>query len=290
MTDYGQPPRFGFFLEPRADAPLIETAREAERRGLDLIGIQDHPYQRRFVDTFALMGTLLGRTERIGVFPDVANLPLRPPAVLAKTMASLDILSGGRVDLGLGAGSFWDAIEAYGGPRRTTGQARAALAEAIHIIRRLWGGERGIRFDGEHYRLAGAQSGPLPTRPIGIWLGVYGPKALELTGRVADGWVPSSPYLPPDVLLDRHKIIDAAAQAAGREPSAVRRVYNVSGQIGPSTGFLSGPADQWIDELTELAVGYGMDTFVFAGNVRDLPVYAEEIAPAVREQVTQERS
>jgi alkanesulfonate monooxygenase SsuD/methylene tetrahydromethanopterin reductase-like flavin-dependent oxidoreductase (luciferase family) len=289
MTDYGRALHFGFFLEPRADAPLLATAQEAERRGLDLIAIQDHPYQRRFVDTFALMGMILGATSRIGVFPDVACLPLRPPATLAKTVASLDALSGGRAELGLGAGAFWDAIEAYGGPRRTTGEARAALDEAIQIIRRLWSGERGVRFDGAHYRLAGAHSGPLPAHPIAIWLGVLGPKALELTGRAADGWVPSAPRVPPDRLLAGHKIIDDAARAAGREPADIRRVYNVAGSIGESTGFLNGPVRQWVDELTELAVGYGMDTFVFAGAGQHLPVFAEEIVPAVREQVAQER-
>ena len=105
---------FGYFLIPNAADPLLDTARDVERLGLDYVGIQDHPYQRRFVDTFALMSAILATTTRLRVFPDVANLPLRPPAVLAKTAASLDVLSGGRFELGLGAGSFWDAAEGYG--------------------------------------------------------------------------------------------------------------------------------------------------------------------------------
>src|ERR671918_2699153 len=183
--------KFGYFLIPNADAPLLSIAQEAERLGLDYIAVQDHPYQRRFVDSWTLLSMIAAKTSRIGLFPDVANVPLRPPAVLAKAAASLDVLSGGRVELGLGAGGFWDAIEAYGGPRRTPGQALAALAEAVEVIRKVWSGERNLRFEGEHYRLAGVHSGPVPAHPIGIWVGVYGPRALRLAGRVADGWVPS---------------------------------------------------------------------------------------------------
>src|ERR671911_1550035 len=107
----------------------------ADRSGLDLIGIQDHPYQRRFLDTWMLMATILARTKRVRVFPDVANLPLRPPAMIAKAAASLDVMSGGRFELGLGAGAFWDAIEGYGGTRRTPGESLDQLAEGIDVIR-----------------------------------------------------------------------------------------------------------------------------------------------------------
>ncbi len=193
--DYGREVTFGYFLIPNAADPLLDIAREVERRGLDSIGIQDHPYQRRFVDRWTLMGMIAAVTSRVTIFPDVANLPLRPPAVLAKSAASLDLLSGGRFELGLGAGGFWDAIEAYGGPRRSPGEAYAALDEAIDVIRKVWSGERNLRFDGTYYHLgcahSGANSGPLPAHPIGIWLGVHGPRALRLTGATADGWVPS---------------------------------------------------------------------------------------------------
>src|SRR4249920_2293351 len=194
-VDYGREVTFGYFLIPNAADPLLDIAREEERRGLDSIGIQDHPYQRRFVDTWTLMSMIAAVTSRVTIFPDVANLPLRPPAVLAKSAASLDLLSGGRFELGLGAGGFWDAIEAYGGPRRSPGEAYAALDEAIDVTRKVWSGERNLRFDGTYYHLggahSGANSGPLPAHPIGIWLGVHGPRALRLTGAKADGWVPS---------------------------------------------------------------------------------------------------
>jgi alkanesulfonate monooxygenase SsuD/methylene tetrahydromethanopterin reductase-like flavin-dependent oxidoreductase (luciferase family) len=279
--------RFGYFLIPNAADPLLATAQEVERLGLDYIGVQDHPYQRRFVDTWTLLSMIAATTSRVGVFPDVACLPLRPPAVLAKAAASLDVLSGGRLELGLGAGGFWDAIAGYGGPRRGPGESLAALAEAIEVIRKVWSGERSLRFEGEHYRLAGVHSGPLPAHPIGIWLGVYGPRALRLAGRVADGWVPSLGNRPRQ-LLDGVARLDAAAAEAGRDPADIRRVLNVNGVItdGATEGLLRGPAGQWVEELTTLAVEHRFDTFVFWGErPGDLPRFAEEVAPAVRAQV-----
>jgi alkanesulfonate monooxygenase SsuD/methylene tetrahydromethanopterin reductase-like flavin-dependent oxidoreductase (luciferase family) len=150
MTDHGQDVSFGYFLIPNAADPLVATAQEVERLGLDYVGVQDHPYQRRFVDTWTLLSMIAATTERVRVFPDVACLPLRPPAVLAKAAASLDLLSGGRLELGLGAGAFWDAVEGYGGPRRGPGASLAALAEAVQVIRKVWSGERNLRFEGEH--------------------------------------------------------------------------------------------------------------------------------------------
>jgi alkanesulfonate monooxygenase SsuD/methylene tetrahydromethanopterin reductase-like flavin-dependent oxidoreductase (luciferase family) len=291
MPDYGRDLSFGYFLVPNAADPLLDTAREVEARGLDLIGVQDHPYQRRYVDTWVLMSMIAAATSRVHIFPDVANLPLRPPAVMAKAAASIDVLSGGRFEHALGAGGFWDAIEAYGGPRRAPRDALAALEEAIIVTRLVWSGQRNLRFNGEHYRLAGAHSGPLPAHQMGIWLGVYGPRALRLTGRLADGWVPSlRGEITP--LADGAARLDQAASDAGRNPAEIRRVLNVNGEItdGPRSGLLRGPVDQWVDELTDLAVGHGFDTFVFWAEVPgQLPRFAEEVVPAARAQVAAER-
>jgi alkanesulfonate monooxygenase SsuD/methylene tetrahydromethanopterin reductase-like flavin-dependent oxidoreductase (luciferase family) len=291
MTDHGHDVSFGYFLIPNADDPLLSTAQEVERLGLDYIGVQDHPYQRRFVETWTLLSMIAATTTRVRLFPDVACLPLRPPAVLAKAAASLDVLSGGRVELGLGAGGFWNAIQGYGGPRRGPADALAALAEAIQVIRKIWSGERNLRFEGDHYRLAGVHSGPVPAHPIGIWLGVYGPRALRLAGQVADGWVPS---LPDDLktLREMTERLDGGAADAGREPDEVRRVLNVRGAItdGASEGMLRGPVAQWVDELTTLVVELGFDTFILWTEAPgQLPRFAEEVAPAVRAQVASER-
>src|SRR4051795_10853783 len=94
----------GIFPTPNAADldDILEQVLTAERLGIDLVGIQDHPYQRRFLDTWSLIPFLAARTERIRFFPDVANLPLRPPAVMANAAASIDILSGGASSSGWG--------------------------------------------------------------------------------------------------------------------------------------------------------------------------------------------
>jgi alkanesulfonate monooxygenase SsuD/methylene tetrahydromethanopterin reductase-like flavin-dependent oxidoreductase (luciferase family) len=292
MTDYGHAVKFGYFLVPHADVPLLLLAQRAEQLGLDYIGVQDHPYQRRFVDTWMLLSAIAATTSRIRLFPDVANLPLRPPAIMAKSAATIDLLSGGRFELGLGAGSFWDAIEAYGGPRRSPGQALAALEEAMEVIRTVWSGERNLRFQGQYYQLKGAHSGPVPAHPIQIWLGVNGPRALRLAGRVADGWVPSY-RADLKKLAAMSSRLDESAVEAGRDPASLRRILNVNGEITDSVsdGSLKGPVNQWVDELTELAVDYGFDTFVFWGEGEgQLMRFAEEVVPAVRNQITAERA
>ena len=297
MPDAGLPVQFGWFLVPDAADPagLLAEARLAERAGFDLVGIQDHPYQRRHLDTFSLLAALAAATERLGLFPDVANLPLRHPAMLAKAAASLDLLSGGRFELGLGAGSFWDAIAAMGGPRRSPGEAVESLEEAIGLLRLLWSGERSARFEGRHYRVAGLKPGPVPAHRIGIWVGGYGPRMLRLIGRLADGWVPSSPYVPPQRLAAAQARIDDAAVAAGRDPAAVRRLYNISGRItgGAGGGFLDGPAGQWVEQLLSLVVETGIDTFVLwpsESPASQLQTFAAEVAPALREAVAAHRS
>jgi alkanesulfonate monooxygenase SsuD/methylene tetrahydromethanopterin reductase-like flavin-dependent oxidoreductase (luciferase family) len=207
---------------------------------------------------------------------------------MAKAAASIDLRSGGRFELGLGAGAFWDAIVAMGGPRRSPKEAVDALEEAIEVIRLTWSGERSVAFEGQHYRVTGFKPGPTPAHPVGIWLGAYGPRMVRLTGRLADGWLPSVPRLPLEEIPARQQSIDEAAERAGRDPAAIRRVANVSGQItdAGSEGFLRGPASQWIDDLRRLRDEYRFDTFIFWGEGdpdEQLKRFAEDVAPAVRE-------
>ena len=276
MVDYGQPVRFGVFLIPEATERPLQQALVADEVGFDVIGVQDHPYQRRFFDTWTLLTAIAMRTERITVFPDVANLPLRPPAMLAKAAATLDILSGGRLELGLGAGGFWPAIGAYDGPVRTPGESVSAMAEAIQVIRLLWSGQHGIRLDGHFYHLAGAHSGPLPAHPIGIWLGAYKPRMLSLVGRAADGWVPSYGQLKEPELLEANARIDDAARQAGRDPRMIRRVLNA--------GYMDA------QQLVELVTNVGMDTFLVTDDPDEMRTFMAEVAPRVREEVESRRS
>jgi alkanesulfonate monooxygenase SsuD/methylene tetrahydromethanopterin reductase-like flavin-dependent oxidoreductase (luciferase family) len=283
-------PQFGFFLVPEAASypDLVRQAVAADRAGLDLIGIQDHPYQRRYLDTFSLIADLLARTERIRIFPDVANLPLRGPAMLAKTAVSLDLMSGGRFELGLGAGGFLDAAAAMGAPRRGPGEAVRALEEGVEIIRGAWSGARSLTYGGRHHSVAGYHPGPVPEREIGIWIGAVKPRMLRLTGRLGDGWLPSFPYVGPDAAPGMVREIEEGAAEAGRDPGAIRRIWNLGGLItdGPAAGLLQGPPDHWIEALTGFATELGFDSFVFWPSedpLRQLERFAQEVAPGVRE-------
>jgi len=296
MADYGHDLLFGCFLTPdagRAEA-VVELARLADRLGLDLLGVQDHPYQPRFLDTWTLLSTLTGQTEHIRLVPDVVNLPLRPPAVLARAAASLDILSGGRVELGLGSGAFAKAVGSMGGPRREVGEAIEALEEAITVIRALWTPGPAVTFEGKYYSLRGAQPGPLTPHPIGIWLGAYKPRMLRLTGRLADGWIPSLGYANPEELIGMNAIIDEAARDAGRDPAEVRRVFNVSGRfLSTERGYLQGPPALWIAQLTELVLDKGFSAFLLGPGedaAGDLERFTAEVAPGVREAVAAARA
>ncbi|HUZ87555.1 MAG TPA: LLM class flavin-dependent oxidoreductase [Candidatus Baltobacterales bacterium] len=278
--DYGRPVQFGVFLTPAAADPrrTLELAVLADELGFELVGVQDHPYQHRFLDTWTLLTAIGMRTSRITVFPDVLNVPLRPPAVLAKAAASLDLFTGGRLELGLGAGGSSDAIGTIGGPIRTRGESVSALAEAIEVIRLMWSGDPGVRFDGRFYQLDGVHAGPAPAHPIGIWLGAYRPRMLSLVGRAADGWVPSLGYVQPADLLEGNRRIDEAAAEAGRDPRLIRRVLNAG-------------ADVSVEQFTSLTVETGMDSYVIGG-IEDpdaLRWFASEVAPAVREIVAASR-
>jgi alkanesulfonate monooxygenase SsuD/methylene tetrahydromethanopterin reductase-like flavin-dependent oxidoreductase (luciferase family) len=266
--------QFGVSIVPAADELDAGRAivRAAEEGGLDLVGIQDHPYQRRFLDTWALIATLLAETERLRFFPDVANLPLRPPATMAKAAATLDRLSGGRFELGLGAGAMFERVAQMGGPVRTPGEAVSALAEAIEVIRLAWSDEESVSFEGEHYRLDGYEPGPPPSHRIEIWLGAYKPRMLRLTGRLADGWIPSHGYLKPDAVAEASARVDEAAERAGRDPADVRRAYNFGMPDGDPAETIAG----WASEL-------GLDTFVlWPGDAAEAERFAAEVVPAVR--------
>ena len=282
MADYGHDLIFGTFLTPRNAEPQapVALARLSERAGLDLVTFQDHPYQPAFLDAWTLLSYVAASTERIKISGNVINLPLRPPVLLARQAASLDLLSGGRFELGLGAGAFWDAIEAMGGPRRPPAEAVASLSEAIDLIRATWDAGRrgGIFADGEQYRIRGAKRGPEPAHDVSIWLGVLGPRMLRLAGKKADGWLPSLSYLKPGDLARGNAIIDEAAAAAGRDPREIRRLLNIP------------PEAAGVDDLLPFVLRDGVSAFILASDdPRAIQAWGEEVAPALREAVARER-
>lgn len=298
MTDYGHDLLFGVFITPVAQPAMhtVDLAVAADRAGLDLATFQDHPYQAAFYDTWTLLSFVASRTTKIRVSGNVLNLPLRQPAVLARSLASLDRLSGGRVDLGIGAGGFWDAIAAMGGRRLTPGQSVEALEEAITIIRDMWDAEKrgGVFVDGTYYQVKGAKRGPAPAHDIPIWVGAYKPRMLRLTGRLADGSLPTLGYLPGGFvdLAEMNKHIDDGAARAARDPAAIRRLLNISGQFAAhgNGSPLNGPPQQWVEELATVALEYGVSAFILAADdAATIELFARDVAPATREIVANAR-
>jgi alkanesulfonate monooxygenase SsuD/methylene tetrahydromethanopterin reductase-like flavin-dependent oxidoreductase (luciferase family) len=200
-------------------------------------------------------------------------------------------MSGGRFELGIGAGAFWDAVEGMGGMRREPGERGEALEEAIRLIRAALdvGAERGVvRSPGPHYPISGYPPGPPPAHRIEIWVGAMAPRALDLIGRLADGWVPGGGISQIDDFARLTARIDAAAIAAGRDPGVIRRIVNVSGVItdgARAQGPLEGPASQWVDALAGWAIDRGLDAFIFwppDTGTEQVERFALEVAPAVR--------
>jgi alkanesulfonate monooxygenase SsuD/methylene tetrahydromethanopterin reductase-like flavin-dependent oxidoreductase (luciferase family) len=294
MADYLQDLRFGIFPTPNAkDArQVLELADTADQAGLDLVTVQDHPYLGRFLDAWTLLSVIAGRTSRVRLSPNVACLPLRPPPVLARSVATLDLLSGGRAELGLGTGAFWDGIAGLGGRRLSPGESIGALAEAISLIRALWDtSSPTVDRNGTYYSVSGAQTGPAPAHRVEISLGAYRPRMLRLTGRSADGWLPSQGYAGPETVPGMSEILDDAAQSAGRDPAEIRRMYNIKGRFGTGSEFLAGGPRDWAEQLADLTLRTGMSTYILATDDADqVRTFAAEVAPAARELVAAERA
>jgi alkanesulfonate monooxygenase SsuD/methylene tetrahydromethanopterin reductase-like flavin-dependent oxidoreductase (luciferase family) len=298
MTDYGSRLEFGLSITPETAEieAITHLSHVADASGLDLVAIQDHAYNHTFLDTWTLIAFLAAKTERVHFLPDVADLPLRPPAMLAKAVATLDQLTHGRAELGVGAGAFWDAIAGMGGPARTPPQAVEATEEALGILRQAFVASAPVVSSGRYYEVLGYRPGPPPAHPMRIWVGAVKPRMLGLVGRIAGGWVsPLNIYLTPREVPRAHRIIDTAAVEAGREPHDVRRLYNVVGSIGARAGGqgLNGPVSTWTETLAAWALELGLDTFVFwpvDASERQVRLFAEDVVPRVRELVDAARS
>jgi alkanesulfonate monooxygenase SsuD/methylene tetrahydromethanopterin reductase-like flavin-dependent oxidoreductase (luciferase family) len=273
--------QFGLNVNPNAGGlPMaLRTSLIADSNGLEFVGVQDHPYNPQLYDTLSLITWLAAQTTRVTFLPNVANLPLRPPAMLAKQAATIHALSGGRFVLGLGSGGFGDAATGMGAPQRSVRQSREALGEAIDIMRATWAGQP-FSYTGDYYSLTGVQPGPKPAQPMGIWLGVTGPQSAKLLGAKADGWSVSMPYVPPERLKPLQEAITSAAIDAGRDPSAIVRSYNLMGTIES--------VPQWADLISVLYRDHGMNSFIYWANrdrERQSELFAAQVVPMVRAQL-----
>jgi len=201
---------------------------------------------------------------------------------------SFDRLSGGRLILGLGGGFSDEEFRAFGLGVRPPRDKVDGMEEAVRIVRGLWS-QRSFTFEGRLYRTEGAEVEPKPDRRIPIWLGTYGNRALAVTGRLADGWIPSLGFAPPERVTAMRARVLAAAREAGREPEAITCAYNlgvrvderaearpsvVSGSPGAVAEQLLGFVELGFTALSLMPVGAGAD--------EQVQRLAREVIPAVR--------
>jgi alkanesulfonate monooxygenase SsuD/methylene tetrahydromethanopterin reductase-like flavin-dependent oxidoreductase (luciferase family) len=218
------------------DTDPVGDALHAEELGFDFISANDHPCGTEPThELWTMLTWIAARTSRVGIATRVLGVPYRPPAMVAKMSATLDLLSDGRLVLGLGGGYSDEEFRAFGLGVPTPREKVDGLEDAILITRGLWS-QRDFTFEGARYGTDRANIEPKPGRTIPIWLGTYGPRALELTGRLADGWIPSYGFAPPEQAAAMRERIVAAARGAGRDPDAIRFVYNVEAHIGDHEG------------------------------------------------------
>lgn len=271
-------------------ADPVAAAVRAEELGFDFVSSSDHPAGTApSYETWTMLCFVAAATSRIRIATRVLGVPYRAPAMVAKMAESLDRLSGGRLILGLGGGSADDEHRAFGLGVRSPKDKTDGLEEALTIIRGLWS-EPSFSFTGRLYQTEAAALEPKPARPIPIWLGTFAPRALAVTGRLADGWIPSLGHAPPDeVVVMRERILDAAREA-GRDPAEITCAYNVEVRIGAKTEgddptVVAGTPEAIVERLNGFVeLGFSALNFMVSGPDADEQAerLAAEVIPALR--------
>lgn len=277
---------FGIDIPAATDVDPVAAARAAEELGYDFVSTSDHPSGTApSNETWTMLTWIAAHTSRIGVMPRVLGVPYRNPAMVAKMAETLDRLAGGRLILGLGGGASDEEFRAFGIRVPPPRDKVDGLAEAIQVIRGLWV-EPAFTYTGRIHHVVDAPMEPKPARRIPIWVGTFGPRALDVTGRLADGWMPSLGYAPLDRLPGMRARIGAAAEAAGRSPSDITCALNVEVYVGAERqGVVSGPAQRVAERLRALvAMGFTVLNLKPAGPDRQEQVerLALDVLPAVR--------
>jgi alkanesulfonate monooxygenase SsuD/methylene tetrahydromethanopterin reductase-like flavin-dependent oxidoreductase (luciferase family) len=272
---------------PGADP--VALARRAEELGFDFVSTADHPCgDQPTYETWTMLSWIAAHTSRIRVATRVLGLPYRYPAMVAKMAETLDRLSGGRLILGLGGGYSDDEFRAFGIGVPSPRDKVDGLAEAITITRGLWS-QPCFSFEGRRYRTAGAALEPKPGHDIPIWLGTFGDRALAVTGRLADGWIPSLGHVSAEQLTVMRERVLAAAREAGRDPGQITCALNLQVQVdeqataGPPV--LAGPPGAVAAQLSGFVrAGFTALNFIAAGRPAD--EQAERLAREVLPEVT----
>lgn len=266
---------------------LLDLAQSADELGFDLFSLSDHLHtDRPTVEPWTALSWLAGKTTRIELATNVLGLPYRAPAVLAKQAETLDRISGGRFVLGLGAGGYDHEFSAFGLTVRTPGAKIRAQRETVAILRGLWS-QPATTLRGKEFTVTEARIEPRPAHPIPVWLGSYGPRALELTGQIADGWLPSFGRIDLAQAAKMRETVRTAAVAAGRDPDEITCACNLTVRVDPGQvsrpGLVTGSADEVVRQMLDvIAAGF---TFLLLApqTVAEQEVLAADVLPRVRE-------
>ena len=220
------------------------------------------PVYTSVLDPTVVLGYAAAVTERVELGIAIINAPFESPALLAKQLATLDVLSRGRLIAGLGLGWLPAEFTASGVPFERRG---ARIEEYVNCLQALWGPDP-VRFDGEFYQVPPSVALPKPvprpaaTRPP-ILIGGDAPAALERIGRIGDGWISSS-RVPPAEFGQRVDVIKASARAAGRDPESLRFACRGVLLDAARTRPLTGSLDEVRDDLPGLAEQGVTDLFI----------------------------
>ena len=269
--------------------PVADAIR-AEALGYDFISANDHPCGNQpSFELWTMLTWIAAKTTRIKVASRVLGVPYRAPAMVAKMAESLDRFSHGRLILGVGGGYSDEEFQAFGLRVPPSPKDKIeGLEEAVQIIRGLWSSPR-FTFEGRHHHTDHAELEPKPAHHIPIWLGTFGKKSLAVTGRVADGWIPTFSMAGPDDIPEMRERIFEAARAVGREPNDITLTYNIDFRIDNEArqqpGVLIGSSGQIAQQLISFAnLGFSAMNFSPSGDAPEEQVerLAREVLPAVR--------
>ena len=224
-------PHYGYSLPTQqiTFADAAEWARRAEALGFDSVWVSDHffysfarygadPSPMASLEPLTTLAGIAAVTNRVRLGALVLCAAFRHPALLAKATSSIDLLSGGRLDLGLGAGWMAEEFEAFGYRYGSTGERFAILEETVDVLKQLFTGES-VTYDGPNVTLREAVLRPAPDRPLPLWVGGKGgPRLLRLAARLADGWNVVW-RMSPEAYVGKVADVRAACEAAGRDPA-----------------------------------------------------------------------
>ena len=283
---------FGLGIPPSPESGYdpVTYGRRAEELGFDFLSISDHPADTNGTyEAWTVLSWIAASTSRITLASRVLGVPYRSPAMVAKMAETFDRLSGGRLILGLGGGYSDGEFRAFGLTAPTPREKVDGMEDAIHIARGLWS-ERSFSFAGRVFHTDAASVAPRPEHRIPIWLGTFGDRALAVTGRLADGWIPSLGSAPPDRVTALRDKIFAAAEAANRDPDEITCAYHLQVNLRPDAPeepwVVSGPVAKVAETLVSFVkLGFTALSLVPGGPdpAETVERLAAEVIPAVRE-------